>query len=165
MLNYSPFFQAKQLRVLILAISISLVTYGCASAPKGGKGAGNPKVGYKILKTAKSQIGKKYCFGGISPKDGFDCSGLAWWSHKKNNINIPRMSSDQYRRGIKVSRKNLMPGDLLYFETYKKGASHVGIYDGKGGFIHSPNSKKSVQRTSLSNSYYKKRYLGARRYW
>ena len=75
------------------------------------------------------------------------------------------MSSDQYRSGKKVSRSKLMAGDLLYFETYKKGASHVGVYDGKGGFIHSPNSKKRVQRTSLKNSYYKKRYLGARRYW
>lgn len=165
MLNYSLFFSRKQIKFLILALSISLVTYGCASAPKRGKGAGNPKVGIKILKTAKSQIGKKYCFGGISPKTGFDCSGLAWWSHKKNGINIPRQSSDQYSRGKKISRKNLMPGDLLYFETYKKGASHVGVYDGKGGFIHSPNSNKKVERTSLKNSYYKKRYLGARRYW
>lgn len=166
MLRYSPLFPAKEIKVLILILSISLVALGCASSPKKGwEASNNPRVGANILKTAKSQLGKKYCFGGISPKTGFDCSGLAWWSHKRNNINIPRMSSDQYRSGKKVSRNNLMPGDLLYFETYKKGASHVGVYDGKGGFIHSPNSKKRVQRTSLNNSYYKKRYLGARRHW
>jgi len=166
MLNYFPVFPAKQIKLLILTLSISLVTWGCASPPKGwSKASNDPRVGASILKAAKSQIGKKYRFGGISPKTGFDCSGFAWWSHKKNGINIPRQSWNQYRVGKKVSRNNLMPGDLLYFETYKKGASHVGVYDGKGGFIHSPNSKKKVQRTSLKNSYYKKRYLGARRYW
>lgn len=110
-------------------------------------------------------MGKKYCFGGRSPKTGFDCSGLAWWSHKQNGITIPRESFAQYRAGKKISRKKLMPGDLLYFQTYKKGASHVGIYDGKDGFVHAPNSRKKVQREKLSNSYYKKRYLGARRFW
>jgi len=165
MRNCFPVFPARRIKLLLFIIAISLVTYGCASSPNAGKGRGNPKAGLEILKTAKSQIGKEYCFGGISPKTGFDCSGLAWWSHKKNDINIPRQSWDQYDRGQKISRKNLLPGDLLYFETYKKGASHVGVYDGKGGFIHSPNSNKKVQRTSLTNSYYKKRYLGARRYW
>ena len=163
--GFFSFSSTKSIKILTIFLSLSLFAWGCASAPETGKGAGNPETGLKILKTAKSQIGKKYCFGGISPKTGFDCSGLAWWSHKKNGIKIPRQSWDQYREGKKVSRKNLMTGDLLYFETYKKGASHVGIYDGKGGFIHSPNSNKSVQRTSLKNSYYKKRYLGARRYW
>jgi len=166
MLTSFPLFPTKQIKVLILILSISMVTWGCASSPKGGRGAsGNPEVGASILKAAKSQIGKRYCFGGISAKTGFDCSGLAWWSHKQNGINIPRQSWDQYKGGKKISRNNLMAGDLLYFETYKKGASHVGVYDGKGGFIHSPNSNKRVQRTSLKNSYYKKRYLGARRYW
>ena len=164
MFNYFTQKRGRSARLLLLAISISLITWGCAGAPRGERKS-SPKAGLKILKTARSQMGKKYCFGGISPKTGFDCSGLAWWSHKKNGINIPRMSSDQYRSGKKVSRSKLMAGDLLYFETYKKGASHVGVYDGKGGFIHSPNSNKKVQRTSLKNSYYKKRYLGARRYW
>ncbi|MDT8318187.1 MAG: C40 family peptidase [bacterium] len=164
MLTSFPLFRARQLKILIFALSVSLVTHGCAGAPRGDRKS-SPEKGLKILKTAKSQIGKKYCFGGISPKTGFDCSGLAWWSHRKNGINIPRQSWDQYKEGKKISRNNLMAGDLLYFETYKKGASHVGVYDGKGGFIHSPNSNKKVQRTSLKNSYYKKRYLGARRFW
>jgi uncharacterized protein YceK len=160
----------KARAILIFISTIALIMGGCASVPKVGKtkatrGRYSPKVGLKILGSAKSQIGKKYRFGGKSPKTGFDCSGLAWWSHKKNNIKIPRESYSQYRSGKKIKIKDLMPGDLLYFTTYRKGASHVGIYDGRGGFIHSPNSRKKVQRTSLSNSYYKKRYLGARRYW
>lgn len=161
----------KKVHVALILISImSLIMGGCAGTPKVGKGETtggrySPKKGFKILATAKSQIGKNYYFGGTSPKTGFDCSGLAWWSHKKNNINIPRESDRQYSFGKKIKRKDLMPGDLLYFTTYRRGASHVGIYDGRGGFIHSPNSRKKVKRTSLSNSYYKNRYLGARRYW
>ena len=157
--------QPKAISIILFVFAISLVMVGCVGAPKTSRGKSSPKLGFKILKSAKTQIGKKYCFGGRSPKTGFDCSGLAWWAHRENGINIPRKSNDQYRSGKKISRKNLMPGDLLYFTTYRRGASHVGIYDGKGGFIHSPNNRKKVQRTSLSDSYYKKRYLGARRYW
>ena len=149
---------------IILFICLISFFAACAGTPKGSAPSG-PGTGKKILKTARSQLGKKYCFGGKSPKTGFDCSGLAWWSHKVNGINIPRQSWDQFRYGKKISRKKLKPGDLLYFETYKKGASHVGVYDGKGGFIHSPSTGKKVQRTPLKNSYYKKRYLGARRFW
>ena len=165
MKKHIAFFKTKYIQLFICALSISIFTWGCASAPNAGARRSSSKVGLSILITAKTQIGNKYRFGGTSPKTGFDCSGFAWWSHKKNGINIPRMSSDQYRSGKGISIKNLMPGDLLYFETYKKGASHVGIYDGKGGFLHSPNSKRRVQRTRLTNTYYKKRYLGARRYW
>jgi len=149
----------------LLSVALLIVSAAGCGTSKGYKGKSDPATGKQILKAAKSQMGKKYRSGGISPKTGFDCSGLAYWSHSKNGINIPRESDDQYSSGKKISRKNLMPGDLVFFETYRRGASHVGIYDGKGGFIHSPNSNKSVERTSLNNSYYKKRYLGARRYW
>lgn len=152
---------------LFRIISFLLIIFfigACAGTSKG-PGKSDPDLGKKIFKSARSQIGKKYCFGGRSPQKGFDCSGLAWWSHKINGLDIPRQSWDQFREGKKVSRKNLKKGDLVYFETYKKGASHVGVYDGKGGFIHSPSTGKKVQQTKLSNSYYKKRYLGARRFW
>ncbi len=154
----------RAVRLCMCLCMITFLVAGCSSAPKykarGGSGSGK-----KILKAAKSQVGKRYRFGGRSPKTGFDCSGLAWWSHKVNGLNIPRESADQYYSGRKVSRKRLRPGDLVFFQTYKRGPSHVGIYNGKGEFVHSPNSKKRVQITRLSNSYYKKRYLGARRYW
>lgn len=149
--------------IILVLLSLSFLAT-CAGTPEERRQA-DPALGKKILKSARSQLGKKYCFGGRSPEKGFDCSGLAWWSHKVNGIDIPRQSWDQFRYGREISRKNLKPGDLLYFETYKKGASHVGIYDGKGGFIHSPSSGKKVRVTAMTDSYYKKRYLGARRFW
>lgn len=146
----------------LFVISILLFTItscGGSKSAKHSKGSGKD-----ILASAKSQIGLKYKFGGVSPKTGFDCSGLAYWAHFKNGITIPRMSFEQFKSGKKIKKKNLKKGDLVFFTTYKKGASHVGIYTGKNSFVHSPNSKKSVEITSLKNPYWKKRYLGARRY-
>lgn len=152
----------KPVLIILAFFTIALIVESCAGSPQKRS---DPSMGIRIFKTAESQIGVGYRFGGKSPKEGFDCSGFAWWTLRKNGINIPRESDSQFRSGKKVSLDNLMPGDLVFFETYKRGASHVGVYDGSGGFIHSPNSGKTVCRTSLDNSYFKKRYLGARRYW
>ena len=161
--------------VSLLCLLIFFVT-GCSSTPKIEgtnpylsksilKEEGEPFLGEFILESARSQLGKRYIFGGTSPKNGFDCSGLTWYSHKKNGINIPRISSDQFKGGKQISQKDLRPGDLVFFETYRRGASHVGIYSGDGNFIHSLNRNKKIAIQRLSNNYYKKRYLGARRYW
>lgn len=140
---------------------LTLFVSGCSTS----KSKKSYNKGNAILSSAKSQLGKKYKFGGISPKTGFDCSGLAYWAHKTNGITIPRQSFKQYKSGAKVKFKNLKKGDLLFYTTYKRGPSHVGIYYGNDSFIHSPNSNKSVEITSMKNSYWKKRYLGARRYF
>ena len=115
--------------------------------------------------SARLQLGERYKFGGKSPATGFDCSGLTWFSHKENGIHIPRQSFEQFNYGRPILKKDLKAGDLVFFETYRQGASHVGIYKGAGEFIHAPNRNKQVQIQVLSNSYYRKRYLGARRYW
>lgn len=163
-------------KCICLLCLLNLFVTGCSSTPKIEtaepflsesilKEEGELVLGEFILESAKSQLGKRYKFGGTSPKTGFDCSGLTWYSHNRNGIKIPRISSDQYKGGKRISRKDLMPGDLVFFETYRRGASHVGIYTGSGKFIHSLNRGKNVAIQKLSNNYYKKRYLGARRYW
>lgn len=121
------------------------------------------KLGKEILKKAESLIGIKYKFGGKSPRRGFDCSGFAYYTYNQFGISIPRVSWEQYKVGKKIKRKDLQVGDLVFFTTYKKGPSHVGIYDGNGGFVHAPGTGKRVKHDKLKNSYYKKRYLGARR--
>ncbi|MCK4841402.1 MAG: C40 family peptidase [Methylococcales bacterium] len=137
----------------------------CSSTPKADIDYKKLASGTPILKTAKSQLGVLYRYGGRSPATGFDCSGLTWFSHKTQGINIPRQTAEQFQHGKYISKKNLKRGDLVFFETYRPGASHVGIYSGNGMFIHSPNRNKRVQMQSLSNVYFKHRYLGARRYW
>lgn len=116
--------------------------------------------GSTLVKNAQSLLGVPYVFGGTS-RSGFDCSGLTQYVFKASGISLPRTSQEQFKVGTPVNRDQLQPGDLVFFTTYAKGASHVGIYAGGNQFIHAGSS--GVQTTSLSDSYYAARYLGARR--
>lgn len=114
-----------------------------------------------IIKTAKAYMGTPYVFGGATPK-GFDCSGYLQYVFQKQGIAIPRTADEQYKLGLRTkSAKELVPGDLVFFETYEKGASHCGIYLGKGEFIHASTSK-GVRIDTLSNDYWKPRFLGGK---
>ena len=116
----------------------------------------------KIIVTALSHRGVKYRFGGAAPT-GFDCSGFVMYVYNRHGIKLPRTADKQYESGKKLKGKNdLKPGDLVFFQTYEKGASHVGIYQGNGQFIHASTSK-GVTVNRLTDTYYAKRYLGARR--
>ncbi len=113
----------------------------------------------QLVKEAKKYLGVPYAWGGSSP-NGFDCSGfLNYVFDKSSDINLPRTVSEIYKEGTKVSKPEV--GDIVFFETYKPGASHAGIYIGNDQFIHS-SSSKGVSITSMDNSYWSKRYLGAK---
>lgn len=114
----------------------------------------------KLVSNATSLIGTPYVFGGTS-RSGFDCSGYTQYVFKGSGVSLPRTSYAQFGVGSAVSRDQLQPGDLVFFSTYDKGASHVGIYVGGGSFVHASNS--GVKTTKLSDSYYASRYVGARR--
>lgn len=114
----------------------------------------------KLVSNAMSLIGIPYAFGGTS-RSGFDCSGYTQYVFKGSGVTLPRTSYEQFGVGTAVSRNQLQPGDLVFFSTYDNGASHVGIYIGGGNFVHASNS--GVRTTSLSDSYYVSRYVGARR--
>jgi cell wall-associated NlpC family hydrolase len=115
-----------------------------------------------IINTAKSLLGVPYVWGGASPS-GVDCSGFIQYVFGKNGISMPRTAADQYKVGTSISKGDLRPGDLVFFETYKPGASHVGIYLGSGSFIHASSGKGEVTISNLSSSYYTSHYLGSRR--
>ncbi|MGE6610729.1 MULTISPECIES: C40 family peptidase [Peribacillus] len=113
-----------------------------------------------IVKEAKKHLNVRYVWGGTTPK-GFDCSGfLKYVFEKSADVTLPRTVSEIYKKGTKVSK--LQAGDLVFYETYKTGASHAGIYIGGNQFIHS-SSSNGISITSMDNSYWKKRYLGAKR--
>lgn len=115
-----------------------------------------------ILNTALSYKGVKYRFGGATPA-GFDCSGFVMYVFNKHGIKLPRTADIQFTVGKPIKAKtDLKPGDLVFFETYEKGASHVGIYHGNDKFVHA-SSSRGVTLSGLSEEYYAKRYLGARR--
>lgn len=115
----------------------------------------------KAVKSGKAVLGTPYKWGGTTTA-GFDCSGFVGYAFKQAGKTLPRTTSEIHKQGKAVSKSNLQKGDLVYFETYKKGPSHMGIYLGNNEFIHA-SSSKGVSITTLSNSYWKKRYIGAKR--
>lgn len=113
---------------------------------------------------ALSLTGTRYKYGGTSPDSGFDCSGFVGHVFKHSlGKSLPRSSAEMSRVGVKQDYEMLRPGDLVFYNTLKKKYSHVGIYLGDGQFIHSPSKGKSVSIVNMNDSYYRKRYNGARR--
>lgn len=106
-------------------------------------------------------IGTPYKWAGASTK-GFDCSGFTSYVFKKFEIELSRTSASQAKEGTAVAKDKLRAGDLVFFNTNGKSISHVGIYLGDGEFVHSA-SNKGVIISKLSESYYVKRYVTARR--
>lgn len=114
-----------------------------------------------IIKTAKRYIGVPYKFGGTTTK-GFDCSGYVQFVFDQHGKNLPRTADIQFKAGKPAPRNQLQPGDLVFFTTYEPGPSHNGIYIGNGQFIHA-SSSRGVMISKLEETYWKPRYLGARR--
>lgn len=120
-----------------------------------------PVKGEAVVTTAMKFKGVPYKFGGATPK-AFDCSGFVWYVFDQQGINLPRTADRQYETGKTVAVRELQPGDVVFFTTYEKGASHCGIYVGEGKFIHA-SSSRGVCESALAERYWKGRYLGARR--
>ncbi len=107
---------------------------------------------------ALGELGVPYVWGGASPS-GFDCSGLVMWAYAQVGVSLPHSSYAQYGYGVPVSRDQLQPGDLVFFD----GLGHVGIYIGGGQFVHAPHTGDVVKVSSLDEAWYSAAYVGARR--
>ena len=119
-----------------------------------------------IARHAVKSLGLPYKWGGNSPETGFDCSCLTSYTHKKAGIIIPRTAKAQFNKGQFVEKQNLQTGDLVFFNApQKKGGWHVGIYIGKGHIIHAPGNGSKVTYGDLNHPYFKKYYMGTRRYY
>jgi len=114
-----------------------------------------------VTRSAHRFMGTPYVFGGTS-EGGIDCSGFTMRVFMMNGIRLPRTADVQYSVGSPVGKGKEEAGDLVFFETYCPGPSHVGIYLGGGNFIHA-SSSRGVTIANLSDSYFKNRYLGAKR--
>lgn len=122
--------------------------------------AGSAFADSKLDTTIDKLIGIDYDYGGTTT-DGFDCSGFTAYVFKKLGVKLPHSSQAQSEMGDKVAKKDLRPGDLVFFNTSGSGVSHVGIYVGDNKFAHS--ASKGVTISDLDEKYYATRYLGARR--
>ena len=118
----------------------------------------------ELAMTAMTLIGAHYKYGGNSPETGIDCSGLVRYVFKEAwGATLPRTSLELSRAGEEVSRDELQPGDLVFYNTMRRSYSHVGIYLGDNKFIHAPSSGKKVRIDNMELAYWKKRFNGARR--
>ncbi|MEO7071570.1 MAG: C40 family peptidase [Rhodanobacter sp.] len=107
----------------------------------------------------------RYVRGGRDPATGFDCSGFVRYVFAHAiGMKLPTTSASQFLAGLKVKRADMKPGDLVFFKTgSKRHISHVGIYISNGRFIHSPATGKTVQVSSLDDSYWASHFAGAKR--
>lgn len=106
-------------------------------------------------------LGAPYKYAGTTLK-GFDCSGYTAWVFNKLGVALPHTSKGQAHEGVWVDKENLRPGDLVFFDTSGgAGISHVGVFVGDGKFYHSADQGVTISK--LSESYYAKRYVTARR--
>ncbi len=132
--------------------------------PPQARPKGNEGLRASLVETARSYLGVPYLWGGTSSQ-GFDCSGLTMSVYRLNGLQLPRSSHDQFEAGTPVTVDDLQRGDLLFFATGGAGrVSHVGMYVGDGAFIHAPSRGKSICKEQLSESYYRKTFVGARTY-
>lgn len=128
-----------------------------ADAPKADESITN-----RLLRVAHGMLEVPYRFGGTTLW-GLDCSGFVQKTFSFLNLDLPRSAREQFREGTKVAKADLSPGDLVFFRTYAKYPSHVGIYLGDNRFVHASSREKKVTVDSLDKPYYEKRYIGAKR--
>ena len=113
---------------------------------------------------ALNHLGIRYRYGGNSPTEGFDCSGLvSYVAFQSLGLTLPRSAADIAARGQEIERGELVAGDLVFFNTMGRKFSHVGIYVGGDRFIHSPSAGGVVRVEDMKMAYWTKRYNGARR--
>ncbi|MGL6106160.1 C40 family peptidase [Romboutsia sp.] len=116
----------------------------------------------KIVDLAYKQIGKPYSWGASGPK-AFDCSGLTSYVYKNaSGITLPRTSKQQATVGKTVSKKNLKPGDLVFFSSTGRGITHVGLYIGNSKMIHSPKPGQNIRIDSINSAYYSRTFVTAK---
>ncbi|MDY0163828.1 C40 family peptidase [Desulfobotulus sp.] len=120
----------------------------------------------RLVETAQAFIKTPYRWGGTSSKTGFDCSGLTMTVYQLHGMELPRSSADQFLAGDPVGLDSLEKGDLVFFSIRNpRRIDHVGIYSGDGKFIHAPGRNKHIREAALSETYFRSRFKGARRYF
>jgi cell wall-associated NlpC family hydrolase len=117
-----------------------------------------------LVVTAMGFLGVPYRRGGNSAETGFDCSGFVRAMYERTiGLLLPRRADEQAAATQAIDKKDLQPGDLVFFNTMKRAFSHVGIYVGEGKFIHSPKPGAQVRVEDMGQNYWQRRFNGARR--
>ncbi len=160
MFNWRQQSNARNLFRFGLAFSIMLIA-GCASTPEI-KPVQQEKPA--LIQYALSLQGTPYRYGKETPEEGFDCSGFVKHVYGKQGVRLPRTVNEMASALPFVPKYEIQSGDLVFFNTSGKPYSHVGIFIKDDKFIHAPSRRTGhVLVSSLNNSYWRKRFVGARR--
>jgi len=149
---------------ILFLIVLFVILSACKSTRIGSNSYQSEPALNDLAVYAISLEGIPYKYGGNTPETGFDCSGFVVHVFKQTlGKSLPRTTYDMSRVGVEKDSDELMPGDLVFFNTMSQDNSHVGIYLGEGRFIHSPSTGKSISIANINATYWQKRYNGARR--
>jgi peptidoglycan DL-endopeptidase CwlO len=135
-----------------------LTTYSQPSLPEYDPNLSSSKYG-NVVSIALQYLGISYVWGGASPSQGFDCSGLVTYVYAQVGVSLPHHAASIWSYGSYVPRDQLEPGDLVFFN----GLGHMGIYIGGGQFVHAPHTGDVVKISSIHDSWYASTWYGAKR--
>jgi cell wall-associated NlpC family hydrolase len=147
---------------LLLTLLVAMVWPVAARADDTIPSPETPKpvlLGTRAAQYAKRFVGVRYTYGGMSPRTGFDCSGLVAFVYRHFGVQLPHFSGAQFAYGHRVVRGAWRPGDLVFFNAL----GHVGIYIGNGRFVEATHPGGRVQVSSIFGGWYAQTYDGARR--
>lgn len=156
----------RQALGLGLSATAALLLAACGSTPPPPTGTAPMRPEHPqrndIALYAMGLLDTRYQWGGRGPATGFDCSGLVSHVYREAaGLQVRGSSADLGQRARPVERGQLLPGDLVFFNTLGARHSHVGVYVGEGRFVHASNPRTGVRMDVLSNRYYAQRYEGA----
>lgn len=150
--------------VYYLTFTLLIVSFGSACSPKTVHGTASgkaPHIERQLRQAARQWVTTPHRLGGLD-RNGIDCSGLVKVLYKELfHVQLPRTTRQQVKQGVAVEKKRLQAGDLIFFRPPQKGG-HVGIYLGKGQFLHT-SARRGVMVSHLSEKYWRNSYWTARR--
>jgi cell wall-associated NlpC family hydrolase len=147
---------------LCVAATLTALLAACSPFQRGAPTGTASNPGAAALVAAESRIGAPYRYGGAGP-DAFDCSGLVTFAYAQAGVMLPRTAAQQYAAVMPVPRRELRPGDLVFFRVNGRKVGHVGIYAGEERFVDAPQTGGTVRMVSLDDVWYRERYVGAGR--
>lgn len=176
----APLSMPKALKSLLIATLIASVSWAHAQNADDATSGALPDGGFlqrlasvpnevkqratELLMHTMGFVGVPYRLGGSSFEQGFDCSGFVQATFQQTlGLTLPRTSAEQASATRPIAKSELMPGDLVFFNTLRRTFSHVGIYVGEGRFIHSPRTGSQVRVDDMNADYWTSRFNGARR--
>jgi cell wall-associated NlpC family hydrolase len=158
----------------LATITAAITLAGCAGAPRQSPQAAAPvtnaapaarpqlSLGSAVAELAVGMVGARYRYGGETPSDGFDCSGLVYYAYTQAGFRVPRTSREQFRAAHKIALEDAGPGDLMFFQDQAKLA-HVAIYLGDRQFVHAPADGQRVTVASIDSAYYQEHLVAVGR--